>query len=104
MSKLKKLSIFIILPLIAFFILFYFLNQNSVSENTTQNILVIGKDNDLEEQWIVLSSGKKIYIDDFSIWALIEENQNYALTYVLMKKTGRYKLITIVPGDYKGRF
>ncbi len=46
------------------------------------------------------SNDKKIYIENFSTWALIEENQNYAITYGLMKKTERNKLITIVPGDF----
>lgn len=56
------------------------------------------------EQWIVLSNNKKIYIEDFSIWALIQEGQNYTLVYDLRKKSGRYKLRTIVPGDYNGQF
>jgi len=104
MSKSKKLSLIIILATLIFFIPFYFFNQNTISENTTENIQVISKDKTAEEQWIVLSDAKKIYIEDFSIWALIEEKQNYAMTYALMKRTGRYKLTTIVPGDYKGQF
>lgn len=104
MSKSQKLSLIIFLPLLVSFTLFYFINQNTVSENTTENIQVISKEKTSEEQWIVLSSEKKIYIEDFSIWALIDENEYYAMTYALMNKTGRYKLTTIVPGDYKGRF
>lgn len=100
----RKFLLIIIIALIGFFMLFYFINQNTVIGSTTENIQVISKGKSSEEQWIVLSSDKKIYIEDFSIWALIEENQNYAITYDLMKKTERYKLITIVPGDYEGQF
>lgn len=104
MRKSQKLSFIIILALLVFCTLVYFINHDTVRENTTVNIQVISKDKNSEEQWIVLASEKKIYIENFSVWALIEENQNYALTYALMSKTGRYKLITIVPGDYKGQF
>ena len=104
MSKLQKFSLIIILPLIVFFILFYFVNQDPVSESTTQHIEVISKGEASEERWIVLSNDKKIYVENLSIWALIEENKSYGISYDKMKKTGRYKLTTIVPGDYKGQF
>lgn len=104
MKKSRNFLLIIVTALIGFFILFYFLNQNAVIESKTYNIQVISKGKTSEEKWIVLSNNNKIYIEDFSIWALIEENQNYTIVYDLMKKTKRYKLITIVPGDYNGQF
>lgn len=104
MNKSRQFLLIIVITLIVLFILFYFINQNTVIDSTTENIQVISKGKTSEEQWIMLSSNKKIYIEDFSIWALIEENQNYTVIYDLMNKTKRYQLITIVPGDYKGQF
>lgn len=104
MKKSRKFLLINVFALIGFFILFYFLNQNAVIESKTENIQVISKGKTSEEKWIVLSNNTKIYIEDFSIWALIEENQNYTIVYDLMKKSKRYKLITIVPGDYNGQF
>ena len=79
---------------------------NPVLENTTENIDVISKEKNTTtgEQWIVLSNDKKIYIEDFSIWALIRADQNYTMIYDLRKKSGTYTLRTIVPGDYNGQF
>ncbi|WP_419962344.1 hypothetical protein [Psychrobacillus sp. BM2] len=104
MNKSRKFLLIIVSALIVFFILFYFINQDTVIESTTENIQIISKAKTSEEQWIMLSSNKKIYIENFSIWALIEENQDYTVVYDLLNKTKRYQLITIVPGDYKGQF
>jgi hypothetical protein len=103
----KKLVIVISFFLLTvLFVLFLIVNQSTVLENTTENIQVISKGRDITttDQWIVLSNGRKVYIDDFSIWALIKENQNYTIDYNLMKKSGRYELKVIVPGDYNGQF
>ena len=103
----KKIVIVISFFLLAvLFVSFLIVNQGTVLENTTENIQVISKGRDITttDQWIVLSNGRKVYIDDFSIWALIEENQNYTIDYDLMKKSGMYELRIIVPGDYNGQF
>ncbi|MFC4354828.1 hypothetical protein ACFO0S_07155 [Chryseomicrobium palamuruense] len=103
--KFKKLILIFILVLIVFLITFYIYSQNTaIQSSTTENIQVIKKDNTTEEHWIVISNGKQIYIENFSIWALIQENENYTIIYDEMKKSGRYKLRTIVPGDYNGQF
>lgn len=82
------------------------MEENTVLESTIQNIDVISKEEDImtSEQWIVLSNGRKVYIKDFSIWALIQVDQNYTIVYDLLKKSGKYRLRTIVPGDYNGQF
>lgn len=46
---------------------------------------------------------RSIYIEDFSVWALIQVGQNYTISYDLKRKSGRYNLITIVPGEYNGQ-
>lgn len=104
MNKSRKFLLIIVIALICFFILFYFINQNIVIESRTENIQVISKGISSEKQWIVLSNEKQIYIEDFSIWALIQENENYTISYERMKNSGRYKLNKIVPGDYDGQF
>lgn len=88
------------------FVSFRLINQNTVLESTTQNIQVVSKEQDIAtaELWIVLSNDRKVYIEDLSIWALINVNQNYTIVYDLMKKSQRYELRTIVPGDYNGQF
>ena len=100
----KKKLVILFIPFITMFILFYFIDQNAILENTTENIQIVSKNNTSEEQWIVLSNNKKIYIEDFSIWALIEEKRNYTIVYDSTKKSKRYKLKKIVPEDYDGQF
>lgn len=80
--------------------------ENAVLESTTENIQVLSKGQNLTtaEQWIMLSNGRQVHIEDRSIWALIQENENYTIVYDLFKKSGQYKLRKIVPGDYKGQF
>ncbi|MCM3757240.1 hypothetical protein M3197_07015 [Sporosarcina aquimarina] len=99
-----KITVLSLLLLIALFLLFRFTIYNPVIESTTQNIEVVKKDKNTDEQWIILSNDKQIYIDDFSIWALIQVNQNYTISYDLSKKLRRYHLKTIVPGDYNSQF
>lgn len=101
----NRTRLLLVLAAIAVFALFYIFTGDSVAESTTENIDVIGKDHKInsEEQWIILANERRVYIEDFSIWALIETDQNYTVDYVLMKKSGRYILRKIVPGDYKGR-
>jgi hypothetical protein len=100
----KKLIVILIVLLSISSITFFFINQNAVLKSTTENIQVISKNSTSEEQWIVVSNGKKIFIEDFSVWALIKENQNYTIVYDLIKKSQRYKLRSIVPEDYDGQF
>lgn len=102
----KKILLMSFLLFAVLFLLFRNFNENTVLESTTQRIQVISKEQDKAtlEQWIVLSNDKKIYIENFSIWALIQVDQNYTIVYDLMKKSGKYKLRTIVPGDYRGQF
>ena len=102
----RKNILLSLLFLTALLLLFRFLLYTPILESTTQNIDVISKaqNTTTEERWIVLSNDKKIYIENFSIWALIQVNQNYTIVYDLMRKSGRYELRTIVPGDYKGSF
>lgn len=100
----KKIMMLLVILAIVLSILGYFSSINAVGESTTEHIEVIKKDKSSQEQWIVLSNDRKIYIEEFSIWALIVENEKYTIVYDQMKKTGRYKLRTIVPGDYQGRF
>lgn len=100
----KKIMVFLVTLALVLSLLGYFGSINAVGESTTINIEVIKKDKSSQEQWIVLSNDRKIYIEEFSIWALIEENEKYTMIYDQMKKTGRYKLRTIVPGDYQGQF
>lgn len=99
-----KITVLSLLFLIVLFLLFRFTIYNPVLESTTQNIDVVKKDKNTSEQWIVLSNDKQIYIEDFSIWALIQVDQNYTMSYDLSKKSKRYNLKTIVPGDYNGQF
>ncbi|MCK1999502.1 hypothetical protein MPH47_20115 [Psychrobacillus psychrodurans] len=101
----KKTIIILVLFLAALFFVFSIYNKNSVLESTTENIQIISKEQDISssEQWIVLSSDKKIYINDISIWALIQVEQNYTIVYDL-ERSGKYKLRSIVPEDYKGQF
>ncbi|MFC5602446.1 hypothetical protein [Sporosarcina koreensis] len=100
----KKKMVFLVTLALVLSLLGYFGSINAVGESTTVNIEVIKKDKSSQEQWIVLSNDRKIYIEEFSIWALIEENEKYTIVYDQMKKTGRYKLRIIVPGDYQGQF
>lgn len=88
------------------FIVIGVVNKKPILESTTQTIHVVSKEReaDTSEQWITSSSNKKIYVDDFSTWALIQVNGNYTVIYDLMKKSGRYNLRTIVPEDYNGQF
>lgn len=53
---------------------------------------------------IILANDKKIFIENFSIWALIEENESYTIVYDLMEDVEKNYLRTIVPGDYNGQF
>lgn len=101
----KKIRLLLLLTAIAVFALFFIFTGDRIVESTTENIDVISKDHqiNLEEQWIVLANEKQVYIEDFSIWALIETDQNYTVDYVKMKKSGKYILRKIVPGDYNGR-
>lgn len=102
----SRITVLSLLFFIVLFLLFRFTIYNPVIESTTQNIDVISKDENTAtgEQWIVLSNDKQVYVEDFSIWALIQVDQNYTMIYDLMKKSGRNNLITIVPGDYNGQF
>jgi len=81
-------------------------NKKTILESATQTIHVVSKERDVDtsEQWITTSSNKKIYVDDVSIWALIQVNENYTAVYDLVKKSGRYNLRTIVPEDFNGQF
>ncbi|WP_039043472.1 hypothetical protein [Sporosarcina sp. ZBG7A] len=99
-----KITVLSLVFLIVLFLVFRFTIYNPVLESTTQNIGVVKKDKNTSEQWIVLSNDKQIYIEDFSIWALIQVDQNYTMSYDLSKKTRRYNLKTIVPGDHNGQF
>lgn len=99
-----KITVLSLLFLMVLFLLFRFTIYVPVLESTTQNIEVVKKDKNTDEQWIILSNDKQIYIEDFSIWALIQVNQNYTISYDLSKKLRRYNLKTIVPGDYNGQF
>lgn len=90
--------------LILFAVPIFLLTQNQVMESITQNSDVISKGKNSKEHWIVLANDKRLYIEDFNTWVLIEENQNYTMSYVLLRKTDHYQLITIVPGDYNGQF
>lgn len=99
-----KITVLSLLFLIVLFLLFRFTIYDPVIESTTQNIEVVKKDKNSDEQWIILSNDKQIYIEDFSIWALIQGNQNYTISYNLSKKSRKYHLKTIVPGDYNGQF
>ncbi|WP_025784479.1 hypothetical protein [Sporosarcina sp. D27] len=100
-GKITVLSFFF---LILLFLLFRFTFYDPILESTTQNIEVVKKDKNTDEQWIILSNDKQIYIEDLSIWALIQVDQNYTMSYHLSKKSSRYNLKTIVPGDYNGQF
>lgn len=102
--KSKRLIVSLFFLTFVFTLFFYFQFANAFEESTTQNIEVIEKGQSSQEQWIVISNERRIYIEDFSIWALIEENKKYTIVYDQMKKSGRYMLRTIVPGDYNGRF
>ena len=79
-------------------------SHNNVLETTTEQIKVISKHRSSEEQWIILANDKKIFIENFSIWALIEENESYTIVYDLMEDVEKNYLRTIVPGDYNGQF
>ncbi|GKV64499.1 MULTISPECIES: hypothetical protein [Sporosarcina] len=101
----NKIRLLLLFAAIAVFALFFIFTGDSVVGSTTEYINVIDKDHEInsDEQWIVLANERQVYIEDFSIWALIEVDQNYTVDYVLMKKSGRHILRKIVPGDYKGR-
>lgn len=102
----RKYIVLLVFVLFVIFFLYRFVIYNPVLENTTQNIDVVSKEQNITtgEQWIVLSNDKQVYVEDFSIWALIQPNENYTIIYDLRKKPGTYKLRTIVPGDYNGQF
>lgn len=102
----RKSIVLLVFVLFIIFFLYRFVIYNPVLENTTQNIDVVSKGQNLTtgEQWVVLSNDKQVYVEDFSIWALIQPNENYTIIYDLRKKPGTYKLRTIVPGDYNGQF
>jgi len=103
MIKYKFILIITFLFIISF--IFYFVRSyNDILATTTEQIEVISKDNSSNKQWIILANDKKIYIENFSIWALIEENENYTISYSLMKDTEKYYLESIVPDDYNGQF
>lgn len=78
--------------------------KNIEGPTTTTNIKVVDKAKNSTEQWVLLSDDKKVYIDNFSIWALIEENENYTIVFGINKKTKEYQLKKIVPSDYNGQF
>ena len=97
------------LSLALFLVLFSFIPLGNADENIegptiTTNIEVVDKAKNSTEQWILLSDDKKVYIDNFSIWTLIEENENYTIVFGINKKSKEYQLKTIVPGDYNGQF
>ena len=101
----KKTLIKILIFLILMFSLFIIFYEGNI-ESTTQNINVVskGQDSTTSDLWIVISNDKKLYIEDFSLWALIEVDHNYTMVYDYSIISKKYNLRTIVPGDYTGRF
>ncbi|AXI00545.1 hypothetical protein DV702_12930 [Sporosarcina sp. PTS2304] len=97
---LSAISILIILGILVYGIG----NRDDIQTATTEQTKVISKMNSSEGQWIILADDKKIYVENFSIWALIKENENYTIVYELKKNTKKYYLKKIVPEDYHGRF
>lgn len=103
-QNIKMKYLIIIIPVILVIILVSYLNYSSESENTTECIQIVAKSNSDIENWIEVSNDKKIYIEDISIWALINENQFYTISYVLNEKNNKYYLKSIVPANYNGQF
>lgn len=106
-NEVKKNIIFLVTStlLIILGILFYMNGSNNdVLETTTEQIKVISKHKSSEEHWIILANDKKVFIENFSNWALIEENESYTIVYDLMEDTEKNYLRTIVPDDYNGQF
>ncbi|MTD29854.1 hypothetical protein [Planomicrobium sp. YIM 101495] len=104
MKRNFKYAIAILLTLALSITISSLVSEGYTEGSTTENVEVATKGKNSEKHWIVLSNEKKIYIDNFSIWALIEEKQNYTVEYNQSKKSKEYQLVTIVPGDYNGRF
>lgn len=71
MKRNFKYAIAILLTLALSVTVFSLVSEGNTEGSTTENVEVAIKGKNSEEQWIVLSNEKKIYIDNFSIWALI---------------------------------
>lgn len=72
----------------------------SVTERTT----VVAKDRSETGQWIILANEKRIDVVDVSTWALLEENEEYTVSYELSGEPTKYVLTSVVPSDFNGQF
>lgn len=102
-SSVIKISLTLILFIVIYFSYSYY-QHNAFATSTTTQSKIVSKDREFDDQWIMIEDGKRIKVDDLSLWTLIEENETYALNYGWIKKTNTYKLKKIVPWDYPGQW
>jgi trans-2-enoyl-CoA reductase len=98
----KKLIFIVFLVVILLSIPIYVMSQNQNHESTTEQVHVLAKERNSDGQWVILEDQKKVFVENFSIWALIREKEDYTATYIT--KSGTHELTTIVPADYEGQF
>lgn len=103
MKRRKALVISLFILLLVSLVPIYVFSQNNHLESTTEQAKVISKENNQKEQWIILEDSKRIYIETFSVWALLEVGNNYLIRYE-EKKPGQYNLKEIVPENFEGQF
>lgn len=93
-------SLFVILVLV--FTTYVFMDSSVIS--VTEKVKVTTKDQSETEQWIILANEKKVYIADVSIWALLNENEEYIISYESKKNSDKKILTSVVPRDFNGQF
>ncbi|WP_114165718.1 hypothetical protein [Exiguobacterium sp. TNDT2] len=81
-----------------------YLFGNSSIVSVTERTTIVAKNRSETGQWIILANEKKIDVVDFSTWALLEENEEYTVSYESKEASTKYVLTNVVPSDYNGQF